>query len=139
MLTRVLFLLVVLCAAAANASAEDAKVVALGLTDHAVTQEELAKGGALAKPHFNTPAVAYVLAVGLKKGDTLEISLDKDGKPLMYNTQALKADEANVLLQAGKTGVPAGGWPEGTYTASVKITRDGKTLISEQTKPITFE
>jgi hypothetical protein len=139
MLTRVLFCLAVLFGAAAAASAEDAKVVALGLTDHAVTQEELAKGAALAKPHFNTPAVAYVLAAGLKKGDTVEIALDKDGEPLMHNIQELDADEAKVLLQAGKTGVPAGGWPEGTYTASVKITRDGKPLMSEQTQPMAFE
>jgi hypothetical protein len=43
------------------------------------------------------------------------------------------------LLQAGKRGVPAGGWPEGTYSARLKVTRDGKTLIEQSSKPVAFE
>jgi hypothetical protein len=39
----------------------------------------------------------------------------------------------------GKSGVPAGGWPEGSYSAEVKITRDGKTLLEETSKPTVFE
>ena len=69
MLTRVLFALVLICGMAAAVYAEDAKVLALGLADHAATQEELEKGEALPAPKFNTPAVAYVLAGDLKKGD----------------------------------------------------------------------
>jgi hypothetical protein len=43
-------------------------------------------------------------------------------------------------LQAGKKAVPAGGWPqEWKYSAHVKITRDGKTLIEQSTDPIPFE
>jgi hypothetical protein len=116
-----------------------AKVLAAGITDHEVTQEELEKGAALPVPHFNTPAIAYVLAAGLKKGDVVEIALVNGDAPLLGNTETLAEDQASYLLQAGKRGVPAGGWPEGTYRAEVKITRDGKTLIEQKTTPVAFE
>ncbi len=62
MLTRVLFALALICGLAGGAWAEDSKVLALGLADHEVTQEELETGKTPPAPHFNTPAVAYVLA-----------------------------------------------------------------------------
>ena len=68
MLTRVLFALVLMCGLATAASAEDAKVLALGITDHEVTQEELEKGAALPVPRFNTAAIAYVLAARPQEG-----------------------------------------------------------------------
>ena len=138
MLTRVLFVLVLL-GASAPASAEEAKVLALGLTDHEVTQEELDKGAALPAPHFNTPAIAYASVADLKKGDTVEITLVNGDTPLLRNTETLAGDEAEYLLQAGKRGVPAGGWPEGSYHAALKVTRDGKTLIEQSSQPIPFD
>lgn len=139
MLTRVLFALVMICGMAVAGSAEEAKVMALGIADHEVTEAEIDKGDALLAPHFNTPAVAYVLAANLKKGDIVEISLNLGDKPLLRNTQTLAEDQARLLLQAGKRGVPAGGWPEGSYHAELKITRDGKPLIAESSKPIPFD
>jgi hypothetical protein len=139
MLTRVLFAVVLLFSLAPAASAEDAQVAALGLTDHAVTEEALAKGDALPRPHFNTPAVAYALIKNLAKGDTVEVALAKDGAPLMRNRREIEADGEAVLLQAGKTGVPAGGWPEGSYTAKIKVTRDGKTIVERESDAIPFD
>jgi hypothetical protein len=139
MLTRALFALALICGMAATATAEDAKVVALGLADHAVNQEELEKGEAQSTPKFNTPAVAYALAAGLKKGDTVDIELFNNDNSLMRNTGTAGEDGAKVLVQAGKRGVPAGGWPEGSYHAKVTITRDGKTLVEQSSKPVPFE
>jgi hypothetical protein len=139
MLTRALFALALICGTAGAAQAEETKVLALGLADHEVSQEELDKGETPPAPRFNTPAVAYVLAAGLKKGDAIEIALVNEDKPLLQNTETLAEDRANYLLQAGKRGVPAGGWPEGSYRATLKITRDGKTLIEQATAPIPFE
>jgi len=139
MLTRVLFALVMICGMAVAGSAEEAKVLALGITDHEVTEAELDKGDARPAPHFNTPAVAYALAANLKKGDIVEISLSVGDTSLLHNTQTLAEDQAKLLLQAGKRGVPAGGWPEGAYHAELKITREGKPVISESSKPITFD
>ncbi len=138
MLTRALFAVLLICGLAAAALAEDAKVVALGLADHAVTEGELAKGTPPV-PRFNTPAIAYVLATNLKKGDVVEISLNNGEKSLLTNTETLAEDKATYLLLAGKRGVPAGGWPEGTYHAALKITRDGKPLIEQSSPPIPFE
>jgi hypothetical protein len=104
-----------------------------------VTDAELEKGDALPPPRFNTPGVAYVWASGLKKGDTVDIILNKEGQSLMRNSKTLAEDEANFVLMAGKSGVPAGGWPEGSYSAEAKITRDGKTLLEEKSKPMAFE
>lgn len=139
MLTRVLFVVAMLAGLAAPALAEDAKLLGLGITDHKVTEAEIVKGEALAAPKFNTPAVAYALVSGLKKGDAVELHFNNEGRSLMQNAETLTEDKPTVLLLAGKGGVPAGGWPEGAYTASVKVTRDGKVLIEEASKPIPFE
>ena len=72
-------------------------MLALGITDHAVTQAELEKGGALPAPKFNTPAVAYVLAANLKKGDTVEVALFNEDRSLMHNTETLARGQAEVL------------------------------------------
>jgi hypothetical protein len=139
MLTRALFLVLLICGVASPALAEETKVLALGLADHEVTQEELNKGTPPV-PGFNSPAIAYVSAANLKKGDGVEITLSNSDKPLLTNSETLAEDKATYLLQAGKRGVPAGGWPsEWSYFAKLKITRDGKTLIEQATAPIPFE
>jgi hypothetical protein len=139
MLTRVLMAWALICGLSAAALAQETKVLAFGLGNRAVTEEQLAKGETPPVPRFNSPGVAYVLATNLKRGDSIDIALVKDGKPLMHNSETLSEDRAQSLLQAGKQAVPAGGWPEGEYQASVKITRDGKTLIEQATDPIPFE
>jgi len=140
MLTRALFALALICGTATAASAEETKVLALGLTNHEVTQAELETGAALPVPHFNTAAIAYVSAANLQKGDSVEITLSNNDKPLLTNTETLAEDRATYLAQAGKRGVPAGGWPsEWTYFAKVKIIRDGKTLIEQSSTPIPFD
>ena len=139
MLTRVLFAGVLICWLAGPVSAEEAKIVALGLADREVTADDLAKGQPPV-PKFNTPAIAYVLAADLKKGDVVEISLSNEEKPLLSNSETLADDKQTFMLLAGKRGVPAGGWPqEWKYSAAVKITRDGKTLIEQSSPPIPFE
>jgi hypothetical protein len=139
MLTRVLFALALICGTAAASSAEETKVLALGLADHEVTQDELEKGETLPVPRFNTFGVAYALVANSKKGDVVEVSLVKGDASLLRNEETLAEDQARYLLQAGKRGVPAGGWPEGSFHAALKITRDGKPLIEQTTDPIPFE
>ena len=58
---------------------------------------------------------------------------------LLHNAQTLAEDQAKILLQAGKRGVPAGGWPEGTYHAKLTITRDGKPVVEQTSTPMAFE
>jgi hypothetical protein len=137
MLTRALFAIALICGAAGAAAAEEAKVLALGLADQEVTEEKVAKG--LRAPRFNSPGVAYALVEGLKHGDVVEIVLVKDDKPLMHTSETLAEDQERYLLQAGKRGVPAGGWPDGEYHAALKVMRDAKTLIEQTSTPIPFE
>ncbi len=141
MLTRVLLVLVLFggSLALSGGAWAETKILALGLSAHPVTEVELADGKTPPVPKFNTPGVAYVLVGDVKKGDTVEVRLSLGGKSLHHNTETPDADKATLLLQAGKGGVPAGGWPEGTYQAEVIITRDGKTLIEEKTAPVAFE
>jgi hypothetical protein len=139
MLTRALLIGLLFCGVAAQAWGDDAKLVTLGLADHEVSLEELAKG-VPPVPKFSTPAIAYVFAANLQKGDVIEITLANTEEALLTNTETLAEDKATYLLQAGKRGVPAGGWPsEWSFSAQVKITRDGKTLLEQSTKPIPFE
>ncbi len=139
MLTRVLFLLVLICGTAGQAFAEETKVLALGLANREVTVDDLAKGTPPV-PRFNSPAIAYVLATDLKKGDTVDISLANGEGPLLTNSETLSEDKETYMLLAGKRAVPAGGWPqEWKYFAHVKITRDGKTLIEQSSAPVPFE
>ena len=63
MLTRALLVLMLLGGSLVTASAEEPKLLALGLADHEVTEAELAEGKALPTPKFNTPGIAYALAV----------------------------------------------------------------------------
>src|SRR4026209_564867 len=139
MLTRVLFVLVLLGASAPASAAEEGKVLAIGINDQHAGHAELDTGVALPPPHFNTPAIAYASVAGLKKGDTVEITLVNGDTPLLRNTETLAEDSQSFLLQAGKRGVPAGGWPEGSYHAALKVTRDGKMLTEQLSQPIPFD
>jgi len=151
MLTRVLLTVLMLAFGSSQAMAEgaeadkaavaDAKttIVSLGLTDHPVDEEELKQRKELPKPRFNSAGVAYGWVAHAKKGDKVEIHLKKDGKSLMNNARDITDDDASLLLQAGKTGVPAGGWPKGLYTAHMTVTRGGEIVAEQETDPIPFE
>jgi hypothetical protein len=139
MLTRVLFAVFLILRSCGGVFAQDTTVVALGLADHTVAEDELTSGATFATPKFNTPGVAYVLIAHAKKGDKIEVHLTKDGKSLMRNVRELEADDDGVLLQAGKAGVPAGGWPKGSYAAKVKITRGGETIAEQETDGVPLE
>ena len=139
MLTRVLFAAFLILGASGGALAQDTTVVALGLAASPVAEDELTAGEKPETPKFNTAGVAYVLIAHAKKGDKIEVHLKKDGASLMHNARELEADEDGVLLQAGKTGVPAGGWPKGSYTAKVTVTRGGETLAEQETDGIPFD
>ena len=143
MLTRVLLTLLVLVLGAGLGMAEDADpkttVVSLGITDHKVDEKELMRRMAMPKPRFDSPGVAYGWVAHAKKGDMVEVHLTKDGTSLMHNIREVTEDDTDVLLQAGKTGVPAGGWPKGQYTAKVTVSRGGETVAEQETDPIPFE
>ena len=106
MLTRALFFVLLICGVATPALAEETKVLALGLADHEVTQEELDKGTPPV-PRFNSPAIAYVSAANLKKGDSVEITLsNNDETPAHQQRDACRgqSDLSAASGQAGRAG-----------------------------------
>ncbi|ODA66186.1 hypothetical protein A7A08_02833 [Methyloligella halotolerans] len=139
MLTRVLFAIGLLLAPVASAWAADPEVVALGLTDHATSVAEIGKGDALPAPTRETGGVAYLVLDGAEPGDRVTVRLMNEGKSLMHNVATVEKGGEEVFLQAGKTGVPAGGWPEGSYTAKVEIVRGGDVVLEKSSEPVTFD
>jgi hypothetical protein len=151
MLTRVLLtvLMLAFCSSLAvseemtedSADVSNAKttVVSLGITDHKVDEKELLKRMALPKPRFNSAGVAYGWVAHVKKGDRVELHLRLDGKSLMHNVREVDEEDTDVLLMAGKTGVPAGGWPKGQYSATMTVTRGGDTVVEQESDPISFD
>ena len=103
MLTRALFLVLLICGVATPVLAEETKVLALGLADHEVTQEGLDKGTPPV-PRFNSPAIAYVSAANLKKGDSVEITLSNADKALLTNSETLADDRADLSAAGGQAG-----------------------------------
>ncbi len=139
MLTRVLLALAILVGSAASAWAAEPTIAALGLTDHATSEEEAATPDALAKPNSKTGGVAYVLVEGVEDGDRVTVRLMNEDASLMHNVVTVEGGAERVFLQAGKTGVPAGGWPEGEYSAKVEVVRGGDMVLEKSSEPITLD
>jgi hypothetical protein len=153
MLTRVLFAVLVLGAALAgialmpagvasaksSIAADAPKLLAIGITTGRVTADELAKGGALPKPKFDTPAVGYAMVGNLKQGDVVWLSFASDkGGDILHSQETEQADKARTVLMAGRLGVPGGGWDPVKYYVWVTVTRDGKVVLDDKTTPIKF-
>ncbi len=115
------------------------KLLAIGITTHKVTADELAKGETPATPKFNTPAVAYAMVGDLRQGDVVTLSFfGAAGHEILHSTETEPSDKAKTLLLAGRLGVPVGGWDPVTYYAQVTVTRGGKTVLDRRTKPVKF-
>lgn len=125
-------------AAKAKLTYQRGALLGLGITDHAVTLVQLEDGAKIGSPSADTPAVAYMWAINLEKGDTLDVALKKDGDVVVNNTETLDRSKAQMMLFAGKK-APQGGWPKGRYTAQVTVMRDGKPVISEETAPVVLD
>jgi hypothetical protein len=104
-------------------------LLAVGLTDRAISLEELEASAPLAAPSRGTPVVAYMWAINLQKGDVVDIEVTYEGKGVVKNSERLERNKAQFMLFAGKK-PPADGWLEGTYTAAVEVTREGKPVLN---------
>lgn len=109
---------------------KEGAVLGLGFADHGLDIVELETGAAMKTPTAQTPMVAYVWAINLQKGDIVQVALIKDGVVVQNNSDTLDHTKAQMLLFAGKKAPPTG-WPKGSYKASAKVSRGGKTVIEE--------
>jgi Peptidase family M23 len=113
-------------------------LLGLGMADHPVDLAALETGSPLAQPTPDTPVVSYMWAINLQKDDVIELKLMRGDEILMDNSEMLDRNKAQFMLFAGKK-TPQGGWPKGSYTGTVTVTRAGKPVISETTPPLVFE
>lgn len=107
-------------------------ILALSLASGAVKMEQLEGGLLDAVPSNNWPAmVAYVWAINLQKGDTVNIQLHGPAGVTAENNVTLDRAKAQYLLFAGKKR-PAGGWPKGIYMVRVDVSNAGKTRLDKK-------
>ena len=116
--------------AKAALSYKEGTVLGLGFADHGLDIVELETGAEMKTPSAQTPMVAYVWAINLQEDDIVQIALIKDGAVVQNNSDTLDHSKAQFMLFAGKK-APQGGWPKGSYKASAKVSRGGKTVIEE--------
>lgn len=75
--------------------------------------------------------VAYVRAIGLQAGDQQTLTVQDPGGAAfsVNNAPALDRDKAQYLIVAGKKRRETD-WPAGRYTATYRVMRDGKEVLS---------
>ena len=107
-------------------------VLNTGFANGPVTMEQV-EAGDRANLHPDreaTALVAFVRAIGLRRGDVQRLSIiGPDGGTFVEQTEKpLERDKAQFLLFVGKKR-PAEGWKSGAYRAAYSVTRDGKVLL----------
>ena len=111
-----------------------------GFAGKPITIDDVESGAAEASaPRADAQAlVAYVRAIGLRRGDILRIAIaDPDGQSFADDTAApLDADKAQYFLATGRRRPPEG-WKPGVYRATYSVRRNGATVI-EQGFEVTF-
>jgi hypothetical protein len=111
-------------------------VLNAGLTTAPPTMDTIESGAAEGAPaRKDANLLAYVRAIGLKKGDTPGLQLiDAKGVTLAENQlPALDRDKAQHLIYIGRK-VPAGGWAPGAYRAVYQVKHDGKIVLTQEIK-----
>jgi len=110
----------------------DREILNLGFADIAPTMELIESGEVLKHaPGSQSDALAaYVRAIGLKKGDQQILTVrNPDGAIVSeYLAPALESDKAQYFVASGRKRKEAA-WPEGTYAAIYRVTRDDNELL----------
>lgn len=113
---------------------EASGVISAGLTDRAVTAEDVLSGGdRLPAPTHNGAVIGFfVSAFGVRAGDIQDLRLvGPDGIVLARATPKAKDDLAVAFHLIGKK-MPEGGWPAGLYRGEYELIRQ----VDGQPKPV---
>jgi hypothetical protein len=110
---------------------KDREILNFGFSEITPTIDTIESG----MVHLRTPGprsgelVAYVRAIGLRKGDEQVISVTyPDGALLAeYKVPALEADKAQFFAIAGQR--KDKDWPAGTYTTTFRVTNNGQQVL----------
>lgn len=110
-------------------------VLNAGFTDGEVGMSALEDGRLRPATAASPALVAYVRAIGLLPGDSVELALrGPDGGVLAQTRrEPLARWRAQDLTYVGKRR-PDGGWPRGAYVADYRVWRAGRVAISRRTE-----
>jgi hypothetical protein len=120
-------------AAAARAAYHAGTVLNAGFATSPLTMAQVEQGAPAAPTRTAGALVAYVRAIALLPGDSVELTLrGPDGAVLAHSRRPpLERWRAQDLTYVGKRR-PASGWPAGAYVADYKVWRDGKVALSRR-------
>jgi hypothetical protein len=107
-------------------------VLNVGFSSGPVTMDGVEAGG-VARPGAATPLVAYARLIGLEAGDSVELAMTGPrGEVLVQNQLApLTSAKDQYIAYVGKK-APAGGWPQGAYSAEVRVRRAGAIAVTRR-------
>lgn len=99
-----------------------------------VPKFEALKQGSIKPASLKSDAPALVLwayVFGGKPGDTVAFDINGPQGLTFQNETTLERQQAELFRASGKRGPPQG-WPEGTYTGTVRLSRDGAMMQERQ-------
>jgi hypothetical protein len=110
----------------------DREILNFGFSEITPTMETIESG----MVHQQTPGsrsnelVAYVRAIGLRKGDqqVLSVTYPDGGLLAEYKLPALESDKAQFFAIAGQRRKDKN-WPAGTYASTFRVTNNGKQVL----------
>ena len=107
-------------------------VLNAGFAPRSVTMEQIDEGAGQEPLTAASPAVlAFVRAIGLRRGDVQQLVLDGPGGTLVDHSEPpLPSNKDQVFVGVGRKR-PAPGWQPGHYSATYRVLRDGRMAIEK--------
>ncbi len=107
-------------------------VLNAGFAPHQVKMEDIDNGAGKEALTSQSPALlAFVRAIGLRKGDVQRIVLNgPHGEIVEHAAPPLDQNKDQALYEVGRKR-PALGWEPGEYKATYTVTRDGQVVIEK--------
>jgi len=108
-------------------------VLNAGFTDAQITPADVENGGLRPATPASPLLAAYVRAIALQPGDSVELDLKGPNGASLARTRAqpLQRWRAQDFVLVGKRR-PATGWPRGVYVADYKVWRAGRVAVSRR-------
>ena len=139
MLTRALFLVLLICGIASPALAEETKVLALGLADHEVTEDELAKGPRPFPASIRRPSPMSRPPISRRATRSRSRSAIRRS-PAHQQRDAGRGQRRPICCKRASGACrPAAGRRSGAISPRSRSRATARPLIEQSTTPIPFE
>jgi hypothetical protein len=108
------------------------EILNYGFSELPPTMELIESGDIKNHPpsHQSGALAAYVRVIGLQKGDEQMLTISSPDGSLFseHASPALESNKAQYFVSSGRTR-KASAWPQGTYAATYRVTRNGAELL----------